>query len=200
MAKIGYIYLSDHFHYLEEDKAWMQDYGCIKVIEEAFKDEKERPQWQMLLAGLGRGDEIVLSRFSNALRGTREMSIFFELCRIMNVRIISIHDRIDTTKENNSLFPDTTICSVIETIGSLPAEIVAMRKAESHVRYLKDVPKQKTTAAINRTKREQLIIKMYNSGHTIDDIWKTCGFRSRSSVFRILNKYSSKITRKRNAK
>ena len=28
---------------------------------------------------------------------------------------------------------------------------------------------------------------MYKSGHTIDDIWKTSGFKSRSSIFRILN-------------
>jgi len=28
---------------------------------------------------------------------------------------------------------------------------------------------------------------MYKSGHTVDDIWKTSGFKRRSSVFRILN-------------
>ena len=39
------------------------------------------------------------------------------------------------------------------------------------------------------------IVSMYNSGHTIDDIWTVSGFRSRSSVFRILNKYGVKLNR-----
>ena len=37
------------------------------------------------------GDEVVVAKFSNALRGSRELSAFIELCRIKVVRIISIH-------------------------------------------------------------------------------------------------------------
>ena len=198
MAKIGYIYITPHCQTLDDDRRWMLDYGCVRVVEEEFRNEKTRPEWQQLLASLGRGDEIVVSRFSNALRGTREMSVFFELCRIQQVRIISIQDRIDTTKEGNSLFPDTTVSAVIDMFGSLPAEILAMRKADEHVRHLKDSPRPKTPAAISRQKREQMIVKMYNNGHTVDAIWKASGFRSRSSIFRILNKFGDQITRKRN--
>jgi hypothetical protein len=36
---------------------------------------------------------------------------------------------------------------------------------------------------------------MYNNGHSIDDIWKVSGFSSRSSVFRILNKYGVSLNR-----
>ena len=28
---------------------------------------------------------------------------------------------------------------------------------------------------------------MYNNGHSIDDIWAVSGFKSRSSIFRVLN-------------
>lgn len=200
MAKIGYLYLSSHFATLDEDKVWMQNYGCVRIVEEQHQDEKERPQWQNLLSKLGRGDEIVVSRLSNAVRGIREMSIFFEICRIQSVRIISIHDCIDTADDGSSLFPGTTIKDVIDTMGSLPADILAMRKAEEHVRRLTESPRKKSESYLNREKREQLIVRMYNSGHTIEDIWKASGFRSRSSVFRILNKYNASITRQRNIK
>jgi len=38
-------------------------------------------------------------------------------------------------------------------------------------------------------------INLYAAGHPIDDIWKASGFHSRSSVFRILNKYGIKLNR-----
>lgn len=72
-----------------------------------------RPMWKQLISSLERGDELVVSRFSNALRGTRELATFIEYCRVKVVRIISIQDRIDTFDE---LFPDTkphrsSVCS-----------------------------------------------------------------------------------------
>ena len=42
---------------------------------------------------------------------------------------------------------------------------------------------------------KKTIVAMYNNGHSIDDIWKVSGFNSRSSVFRILNKYGVSLNR-----
>ena len=41
----------------------------------------------------------VISKLSNAARGLRELAAFIELCRIKMVRVISIHDRVDTRGE-----------------------------------------------------------------------------------------------------
>ena len=43
--------------------------------------------------------------------------------------------------------------------------------------------------------RGKTVINLYAAGHPIDEIWKASGFRSRSSVFRILNKYGVKQNR-----
>lgn len=96
MAKVGYIFKADRYDGLEADKEWMEKYGCVQVIEESVDNEALRPKWKQLVANLERGDEIVVAKFSNALRGSRELSAFIELCRIKVVRIISIHDRIDS--------------------------------------------------------------------------------------------------------
>jgi hypothetical protein len=43
--------------------------------------------------------------------------------------------------------------------------------------------------------REKTVINLYAAGHPIEEIWKASGFRSRSSVFRILNKHGIKLNR-----
>lgn len=110
MAKVGYIFKADRYDGFEADKEWMQEYGCVQVIEEPVESEALRPKWKQLVAGLERGDEVVVAKFSNALRGSRELSAFIELCRIKVVRIISIHDRIDS---RGKLFPETTVADVL---------------------------------------------------------------------------------------
>lgn len=191
MAKVGYLYLADGYETIKEDKEWMEEYGCCRIIEEKQEQEKLRPEWKELLLTLERGDEVVLSKFSNALRGSRELSFFLELCRVKVVRVISINDRIDS---KDLLFPETKPSDVLEVIGSLPAEIAVLKKSSSHLLNLKQV-KSRTSSTKKRQARETNIINMYNGGHSIDDIWHKSGFKSRSSVFRILKKYGVTLNR-----
>ena len=193
MAKVGYIFKAADYDGFSADKEWMESYGCVQIVEEENGHEKLRPGWRQLLESLERGDEIVLAKFSNALRGSRELAAFIEFCRVKVVRIISIHDRIDS---RGDLFPETKVSDVLEMFGSLPEECAILRKASSHVIYLKQnvgqPPKEKN---ISKAEREKTIVAMYNNGHSIDDIWKVSGFSSRSSVFRILNKYGVALNR-----
>lgn len=96
MAKVGYIFKAAGYDGFDTDKEWMEQYGCVQVIEEENGHEKLRPQWKQLMASLERGDELVVSKFSNALRGSRELATFIEFCRVKVVRIVSIHDKIDS--------------------------------------------------------------------------------------------------------
>ena len=196
MAKIGYIMATTHYDNLEEDRQWMQEYGCVKIVEENDADEKSRPLWKQLMIALERGDELVISKFSNAIRGARELAMFLEFCRVKVIRVISIHDRIDS---NNELFPETKPSDVLLMIGSLPDEALVLRKSSEHVSKLQErmivqLPPVSTSKE-KRMDREKTVINLYAAGHPIDEIWKASGFRSRSSVFRILNKYGVKLNR-----
>ena len=213
MAKVGYIFIATNGEEYAEDKAWMQQYGCVQVIEELSEHERLRPMWKQLISslergdvlrlggkglpdvnGYGRGDELVVSRFSNALRGTRELATFIEYCRVKVVRIISIQDRIDTFDE---LFPDTKPSQVIRMFGSLSEECAVLRKASAHIIHLQQNirPPKKSERALSKLEREKNIVNMYNEGHSIDDIFAISGFTSRSSVFRILNKHGVTLNR-----
>ena len=138
MAKVGYIFKADRYDGFEADKEWMQEYGCVQVIEEPVESEALRPKWKQLVAGLERGDEVVVAKFSNALRGSRELSAFIELCRIKVVRIISIHDRIDS---RGKLFPETTVADVLEMFGALPEEVAILRYSSARVLNLQQKAK-----------------------------------------------------------
>ena len=184
MAKVGYIFKAAGYDGFDTDVEWMKQYGCVQVIEEENGHEKLRPQWKQLMASLERGDEIVLAKFSNALRGSRELAAFIEFCRVKVVRMISIHDKVDS---RGYLFPETKAADVLEIFGALPEECAALRKASAHIIQLKQ--------NINQPAKEKNIVAMYNNGHSIDDIWKVSGFSSRSSVFRILNKYGVSLNR-----
>lgn len=133
----------------------MQEYGCVQVIEEPVESEALRPKWKQLVASLERGDEVVVAKFSNALRGSRELSAFIELCRIKVVRIISIHDRIDS---RGKLFPETTVADVLEMFGALPEEVAILRYSSARVLNLQQnakIPK-KTMKAMDKADKEIL--------------------------------------------
>ena len=200
MAKIGYIMATPHYDRLEEDRRWMQEFGCVRIVEESDADERSRPLWKQLMIALERGDELVISKFSNALRGARELAMFLEFCRVKVIRVISIHDRIDS---GNELFPETRPSDVLVMIGSLPDEALVLRKSSEHVSRLQErmivqLPPVSTSRE-RRMDREKTVINLYAAGHPIDEIWKASGFRSRSSVFRILNKHGIKLNRGRHS-
>ena len=194
MAKVGYIFKANYDDTFDANKAWMQQYGCVHIVEEAVEQEILRPQWKQLIASLERGDEIVVAKFSNAVRGIRELAAFIELCRIKVVRIISIQDGIDT---RGKLFPETTVAQVLEMVGALPEETAALRKVSAHIINLQlniKSPQEKKRSG-SRQERNKNIVDMYNNGHSLDDILAVSGFKSRSSVFRILNKFNVKLNR-----
>ena len=187
------MFLSRNLQSHDEDLAWMKDFGCDSIIEESGSQEKLRPEWRRMLAGLRKGDTVVVSRLGNALRGIRELGAFLDLCNEVGVRIVSIHDRIDS---GNLLFPDTTQADILRTIGGLSAEATAIRRSENRM-LMKRKGKVNLVKDALRVDREKAIVNMYNSGVSMDDIWRMSGFKSRTSVFRVLNRNGVELNRGR---
>ena len=195
MARIGYIMEAAHYEYLQEDTAWMEKFGCIKVLKDVEESETTRPVWKQLVSSLQRNDTLVISKFSNALRGSRELAVFLEYCRVQDIRIVSIHDKLDSADE---VFPPLPTSSILFMFGSLPHEALALRRSSAHYMRIKDkvmeaVPPVSAKAA--KLEREKNVVNMYVAGHSIEDIWEVSGYSSRSSIFRILNKHNIKLNR-----
>ena len=194
MAKVGYIFKANSYDEYDADKEWMCQYGCVQVIEESVQHETLRPRWKQLMTNLERGDELVVSKFSNAVRGLRELAALIELCRIKVVRIISIHDKIDSRGE---LFPDTTAAEVLTMFGSLPEEVAVLRKSSDRVIRLQQsisVP-VKTSKMLSKTERDKIAVDMYNNGYSVNEIMAHCNVKSKSTVYQILGKYNVALSR-----
>ena len=49
MAKVGYIMAKSQYDKLEEDRKWMNEFGCVRIIEESDDNERHRPLWKQLM-------------------------------------------------------------------------------------------------------------------------------------------------------
>ena len=194
MATIGYIFQGKVLESKEEAISRMEGIGCERIFIEDSMQEKLRPEWRKMIARLQKNDTIVIAKLSHALRGIRELGAFLDLCQQYGIRLISLEDRIDT---GGQLYQETTVGDVLSSIGRLSSEVMYLRRAEGRAVTLRKETQPKTLKAGLKLDREKTVVNMYNSGHSIDDIWKVSGYKSRTSVFRVLNRHSVKLNRGR---
>lgn len=195
MATIGYIMTAPNYTDFAEDAKWMEEFGCVEIVKEELPmSEKTRMLRESLIGRLQFGDTIVISTLSNALRGARQLVFFLEFCRVQNIRLVSIHNKIDS---GNELFPNTQTSDVLTAIALLPKETNAIRKSSRHITKMKKHIDSLSTKAINRAERNKRVVNMYLEGFSIDEIHAQSGFRSRSSIFRILNDANVNLNRGR---
>ena len=192
MAKVGYV-MNYAGYRANTDKEWMKRFGCNEIMEEQ-QDYELRTEWNKLLDRLNKGDELVVPKLSHVLRETRQLSYLLEYCRLKEIRLISIHDRIDS---GNELFPETQMSDILNVVALLPKEAFDIRKSSDAVRKVKSRMRTWSPVDYNRIERKEFVVNMYKSGHLINEIWKASGFRSRSSVFRVLKEAGITLNRGR---
>ena len=192
MAKVGYV-MNYAGYRANTDKEWMKRFGCNEIMEEQ-QDYELRTEWNKLLDRLNKGDELVVPKLSHVLRETRQLSYLLEYCRLKEIRLISIHDRIDS---GNELFPETQMSDILNVVALLPKEAFDIRKSSDAVRKVKSRMRTLSPVDYNRIERKEFVVNMYKSGHLINEIWKASGFRSRSSVFRVLKESGITLNRGR---
>ena len=192
MAKVGYV-MNYAGYRANTDKEWMKRFGCNEIMEEQ-QDDELRTEWNKLLDRLNKGDELVVPKLSHVLRETRQLSYLLEYCRLKEIRLISIHDRIDS---GNELFPETQMSDILNVVALLPKEAFDIRKSSDAVRKVKSRMRTLSPVDYNRIERKEFVVNMYKSGHLINEIWKASGFRSRSSVFRVLKEAGITLNRGR---
>lgn len=182
MSKVGYV-INYAGYGTDVDKEWMKRFGCTEIMEEKQECGPLRAEWNKLLRRLNKGDELVVPKLSYIIRETRQLSYLLEYCRLKEIRLISIHDCIDS---GNELFPETQMSDILNVVALLPKEAFDVRKSSDAIRKVKSRMRTLSPVDYNRIERKECVVNMYKSGHLINEIWKASGFRSRSSVFRVL--------------
>ena len=191
MSKVGYV-INYAGYGTDVDKEWMKRFGCTEIMEEKQECGPLRAEWNKLLRRLNKGDELVVPKLSYIIRETRQLSYLLEYCRLKKIRLISIHDCIDS---GNELFPETQMADILNVVALLPKEAFDVRKSSDAIRKVKSRMRTLSPVDYNRIERKECVVNMYKSGHLINEIWKASGFRSRSSVFRVLKEAGPPLNR-----
>ena len=185
MTTIGYINTDRGIDNLEDTLTMMHNLECDIICQDTYSENEDRIRWRYLLEDIEDGDTLILVSFSNALTNLVELSILMRMCVNHNIRLVSLHDRIDTKKE---LFPSTAgdLFGLL-TIFGIEAYRASRHRNSKHFNPGESL--RKMMSRHNRKKRDKDIINLYISGETIDTIVKRNGNLGRATVYRILEKY-----------
>ena len=167
MARIGYIVTELPEQRIEEDEQRIQKESCDFIYRERYNVEGKTKELKKLIDNLNDRDEVIFLSMANAFKGVRQLCLFLNISRIKNLRIIFLRDRIDSYGEKY----ESSTENLLHAISTLTEDSYAIRK----IRKLSE-------------KR---------AGVPTDEIKKQVGFRSKSSVFRILRASGVKTDRRR---
>ena len=163
MSKVGYV-INYAGYGTDVDKEWMKRFGCTEIMEEKQECGPLRAEWNKLLRRLNKGDELVVPKLSYIIRETRQLSYLLEYCRLKKIRLISIHDCIDS---GNELFPETQMSDILNVVALLPKEAFDVRKSSDAIRKVKSRMRTLSPVDYNRIERKECVVNMYKSGHLI---------------------------------
>lgn len=186
MVRIGYIKLEIPGQRSAEDDSCLSTVGCDMIYRERFCNEHVKPVWKEMIRILETGDEVFFLSMENAFSGVRQLCLFLELCRVKRIRVVFMRDRIDSREE---MYQNSTV-NILNAIASLSKETYALRR--KRVTLKRNKPERSTI----KQKRNEKCVELYHAGIPTDEIKKQVGFRSKSSVFRVLKESGVKANRR----
>ena len=176
MATYGYVLSATS----DETLQLMKDFGCCRIFMEAKYDELSRPQRRLMFRKLTSGDCIMIPRLSHLVRACTHLSALLQYCHLREIRLVSVHDRIDT---GGVLFGEVSDRNLISAFRQFPFDVNFI-KTEIGEEKQQEV-RISTQAKEKRMKRDEQVINMYLSGLTVEDIRKVTGV-GKTTLYRIL--------------
>lgn len=144
-------------------------------------DESERLAWKRFIQNLENGDTAVFFSLSNAFRSYTDFIFFVKLCDKKHICIRSIIDNLDSS--------NIATGNTLKAITKLPIHT-------SDINYMTsdfEADMETNNAKVKMQKRHRIVINMYNAGYCTQDILEKSRYRSRTSIYRILNKYGIEL-------
>ncbi|MDY3266346.1 MAG: hypothetical protein SOX26_02205 [Phocaeicola sp.] len=188
MARIGYIVTDLPGQHIEEDNLKIQKENCDIIYRERYNREGKSTELRKLIDNLNSGDEVVFLSMANAFKGARQMCLFLNIARIKNLILIFLRDRIDSHEEKYERSTE----KLFNAVATLAEDSYTIRKLKRHP------GNRETTRSRVKRLRNEKCVELYKAGVPTEDIKKQVGFRSKSSVFRILKESGVQADRRRN--
>ena len=149
------------------------------VVHLEKQGEEGKPEWGYFIDELKDGDVAVLYSFCNCFRSFTDMMYFLKLCSAKSIRIVSIHDELDSSDE---MFSSRTA----DTLAAI-AKVPNVKETHTQDDFESDMFAGSTRD--RKLKKYRMIINLYNAGFTIDEILKKTGYTSKSTIYKVLHAY-----------
>ena len=178
MRYIGYANMAHIDEHSSNVVRELSEKKCSVVYLES-RNSDNHAEWNHFIDELNDGDVAVIFSFGNVFHNYTEVMHFLKMCSTRKIRIISIHDEIDTS--------DTITSDILTAI----TKVVNSNKEEVH----DDVQAELVigTKRNKKLKKHRTIVNMYNAGFSIKDIMNKTNCRSKSNLYRILHLYDVQL-------
>lgn len=194
MAIVGYI--TDKEKISPEDLSLtmkiLDDFHCEHIYYESTVFSTQRPRLKYIMEEIRHDDTIVLHKLSNALSNAVELTNLCRLCRIKGIRLVSVHDRIDTASK---LFK-TTSNDILTLLATFSTESYGTKHKNKKLEEVLDTVKKIEERRI-QDEKERNIVNMYISECSHEEIMKTLNIGSTRTLYKVLKKYGVQICRKK---
>lgn len=158
----------------------MSALGCCRIFTEDRHDDTSRPKRRLIIKKLRPGDCLVTPRLCHTVDNCAQLSALLQMCDINDIRVVAIEDRIDT---GGVLYQDESNGNLITVFRQLPYQVVELKKGFG------ELPRPYAAKSYkDRLKRDELVINMYLSGLSIEDIQRVAGV-GRTTLYRVLRLY-----------
>ncbi|MBC6992336.1 recombinase family protein [Hymenobacter sp. BT491] len=99
----GYARVSTPDQQLHLQTDALQAYGCTTLVQEKISSMKERPQLQQLIAGLRKGDTLVVWKLDRLGRSLKDVVTLVTGFQEQGIHFVSLQDHLDTTTAQGRL-------------------------------------------------------------------------------------------------
>ncbi len=163
----------------------VEKYGCSKVFFDKEKKEKKRLQWSELTKDIEEGDTLVILSLDNILTTVTNLPFLFRWIILKKIRLVSISDEIDT---EGKYFEPKGSKEIFDIIGKLPKKIGENKRKGYSYKISSFIPGDS-----KENSKKSLVIKvvnMYHSGYSVAEIANAVGYKTRKSVYNVLDRFA----------
>ncbi|KDE19116.1 transposase [Acetobacter aceti 1023] len=187
--KIGYARVSTVGQTLDIQMKNLKEFGCVKIYrEKASCADSERSQLKKMIASLGEGDIVVVTRIDRLARSTFDL---FSIVKEITNKKAQFHS-ISEPWTDTSTSTGRLMLAVLGGLADVERDLIRTRTSECRVRAIQQGKQMGRPSRLTTAQKREIRVKRKN-GSTLKSLATTYGL-SESAVSRIARSHDTPKT------
>ncbi|MFT8309425.1 recombinase family protein [Acetobacter malorum] len=187
--KIGYARVSTVGQTLDIQVKTLKEFDCVKIYrEKASGADSERSQLKKLIASLGEGDIVVVTRIDRLARSTFDL---FSIVKEITNKKAQFHS-IAEPWTDTSTSTGRLMLAVLGGLADVERDLIRTRTSEGRVRAIQQGKQMGRPSRLTTAQKREIRVKRQN-GMTLKSLATTYGL-SESAVSRIARSHDTRET------